>query len=139
MDTKDLKIEWLYRLKKKILFSLLGVLTLAIMVTMVFIAVNLRETLVDDSKLKTRELAVTINSNLHHLMILRSTEAIQDTLEDVVKENESVLQATILNSQGRVSYSSDRSLLGSTYDRYVLGTCICAINFRRRNRTKYYS
>jgi diguanylate cyclase (GGDEF)-like protein len=123
MDTKDLKIEWLYRLKKKILFSLLGVLTLAIMVTMVFIAVNLRETLVDDSKLKTRELAVTINSNLHHLMILRSTEAIQDTLEDVVKENESVLQATILNSQGRVSYSSDPSLIGSTYDRYEDASC----------------
>ena len=39
------------------LFSILGVL----MVTMVFIAVNLRDTLVNDSKLKTHELAVTIN------------------------------------------------------------------------------
>ena len=72
IDTKELKIDWLYRLKKKMLFSLLGVLTVAIMVTMVFIAVNLRDTLVNDSKLKTQELAVTINSTLHHLMILRA-------------------------------------------------------------------
>jgi len=34
MDTKELKIDWPYRLKKKMLFSLLGVLTVAIMVTM---------------------------------------------------------------------------------------------------------
>ena len=44
MDTKAQKIDWLYRLKKKRLFSLLGVLTVAIMVTMIFIAVNLRHT-----------------------------------------------------------------------------------------------
>ena len=111
MDTKELKIDWLYRLKKKMLFSLLGVLTVAIMVTMVFIAVNLRDTLVNDSKLKTQELAITINSNLHHLMILRAPEAIQDTLEHIVEENKSVTQATILNSQGSVTYSSDPSLI----------------------------
>lgn len=34
MDTKELKIDWPYRLKKKMLFSLLSVLTVAIMVTM---------------------------------------------------------------------------------------------------------
>jgi ABC-type sulfate transport system permease subunit len=65
MDTKELRIDWLYRLKKKILFSILGVLTVTIMLTMVFIAVKLRDTLVNDSKLKTHELAVTINSNFH--------------------------------------------------------------------------
>ena len=86
------------------LFSILGVL----MVTMVFIAVNLRDTLVNDSKLKTYEFAVTINSNLHHLIILRAPEA---------------TQATILNSQGSVTYSSDPSLIGSTYDRYEEASC----------------
>ncbi len=123
MDTKELKIDWLYRLKKRMLFSLLGVLTVAIMVTMIFIAVNLRDTLVNDSKLKTHELAVTINSNLHHLMILRAPEAIQATLENIVEENESVIQATILNSQGSVTYSSDPSQIGRIYDRYEEGSC----------------
>jgi diguanylate cyclase (GGDEF)-like protein len=123
MDTKELRIDWLYRLKKKILFSILGVLTVTIMVTMVFIAVKLRDTLINDSKLKTHELAVTINSNLHHLMILRAPEAIQDTLEKIVEENESVTLVTILNSQGSVTYSSDPSMIGSTYDRYEDTSC----------------
>ena len=126
METKELKIDWLYRLKKKMLFSIIGVLTVAIMVTMFFIAVKLRDALVNDSKLKTQELAITINSNLHHLMILRAPEAIQDTLNNIVEENESVVQATILNSHGSVTYSSERSLIGSTYDRYEDASCsIC--------------
>ena len=79
MNSKELKIDWLYRLKMKMLFSIIVVLTVSIVVTMIFIAVKLRDTLVNDSKLKTQELAVTINSNLRHLMILRSPQAIQDT------------------------------------------------------------
>ena len=98
-------------------------LTAYIMVTMVFIADNLRDTLVNDSKLKTHELAVTINSNLHHLMILRAPKAIQATLENIVDENESVIQATILISQGSVTFSSDPSLIGRTYDRYEDTSC----------------
>jgi hypothetical protein len=54
---------------------------------------------------------------------LRAPEAIQDTLEKIVEENESVTQATILNSQGSVTYSSDPSLIGSTYDRYEGASC----------------
>ena len=54
MISPDLKIDWLYRLKRKILFSLLGVLTATIAVTMVFIGVKLQETLVADSKVKTK-------------------------------------------------------------------------------------
>lgn len=98
-------------------------LTAYIMVTMVFIADNLRDTLVNDSKLKTHELAVTINSNLNHLMILRAPKAIQATLENIVEENESVIQATILISQGSVTFSSDPSLIGRTYDRYEVTSC----------------
>ena len=40
-----------------------------------------------------------------------------------MEENESVIQATILNSQGSVTYSSDPSLIGSTYDRYEEASC----------------
>ncbi len=80
MTFKTLKIDWLYNLKRKILLSILFVLTVSILVTMVFIAVKLRDTLVNDSKAKTQELAVTIDANLHHLMLLRAPDAIQDTL-----------------------------------------------------------
>jgi len=123
MDTKELKIDWLYRLKKKILFSILGVLAATIVVTMIFIAVKLHDTLLEESKLRTQELAVTIDSNLHHLMILRAPEAIQKTLEKVVAENASVSQILLLNSQGRVTYSSDPSVIGSTFDQYKDESC----------------
>lgn len=123
MDSKELKIDWLYHLKKKMLFSIIGVLTVTVIVTMIFIAVILRDTLTKDSKLKTQELAVTINSNLHHLMILRAPEAIQDTLEKIAAENDSLTQVTILNSQGSVTYSSDPSMIGTTFDRYENDSC----------------
>jgi diguanylate cyclase (GGDEF)-like protein len=123
MDSKELKIDWLYGLKKKMLFSILGVLTVTIVVTMIFIAIKLRDTLINESKIKTRELAVTIDSNLRHLMLLRAPEAIQDTLEKIVEGNDSVSQVIILNSQGSVTYSSDTSIIGSTFDRYEDNSC----------------
>ncbi len=123
MDSKELKIDWLYDLKKQMLFSIIGVLTVTIIVTMIFIAVILRDTLTKDSKLKTRELAITIDSNLHHLMILRAPEAIQDTLDKIAAENDSITQVTILNSQGSVTYSSDPAIIGTTFDRYENDSC----------------
>ncbi len=116
----------LYRLKQKMLLSILGVLTVTIVVTMIFIALKLRDAMVEDSKNKTHELAVTIDSNLHHLMILRAPAAIQDTLEKIVEENESVSLVVILNNEGDVTYSSDPSILGTTFDRYEDASCnIC--------------
>lgn len=123
MDNKELKIDWLYQLKKQILLSILGVLTVTIVVTMVFIAIKLQRTLVDDSKIKTNELAVTIDSNLHHLMILRAPEAIQDTLEKVAAENASIDQVFIVNNRGSVTYSSNRSAIGLILDRYDEPSC----------------
>ena len=40
-----------------------------------------------------------------------------------MEENKSVIQATILNSQGSVTFSSDPSLIGRTYDRYEDTSC----------------
>ncbi len=123
MTFKTLKIDWLYNLKRKILLSILFVLTVSILVTMVFIAVKLRDTLVNDSKTKTQELAVTIDANLHHLMILRSPDAIQDTLEKLVEKNDTVSLAFILNNQGNVIYSSDKAEIGTFLDKYKEETC----------------
>ena len=123
MISPDLKIDWLYRLKRKILFSLLGVLTVTIVVTMVFIAVKLQEALVADSSVKTKELAVTIESNLHHLMVLRAPEAIQKTLERVAEENEAITKIFILNNQGNVTYSSNKEAVGTIIDKYEDNSC----------------
>ena len=121
MHNKD--IDWLYLLKRKMLLSIFAVLTVTIIVTMVFIGIKLSDTLVRDSKVKTQELAVTINANLHHLMILRAPEAIQKTLEEIVKENAAISKVFILNNQANVSYSSDKAAIGTVIDRYAEESC----------------
>ena len=124
MKSQEHKIDWLYRLKRKMVLSILAVLTVTIIVTMVLIAMTLRGTLVDDSKTKTKELAVTIDSTLHHLMILRAPEAIQSTLEKIVAENDAITQVFILNNQGNISYSSDKADVGTFVDRSEEGSCL---------------
>lgn len=126
MLVNELKIDWLFRLKRKILLSILLVLAITIVVTMVCISFKLRDTLVDDSRDKTRELAVTIEANLHHLMLLRAPDQIQETLEMLVAKNASILRAVILNNQGKVVYSSDKAEIGMAIDRYEEPSCtIC--------------
>ena len=48
---------------------------------MIFIAQTLRTRLIEDSKNKTWELSEVIGSSLRHLMLVRNTEKIQETLE----------------------------------------------------------
>jgi len=123
MTFKPLKIDWLYYLKRKILLSILLVLAISVLLTMAFIAIKLRTTLINDSKIKTQELAVTIDANLHHLMILRSPNAIQETLEKLVEKNATISSAFILNNQGNVIYSSDKTAIGAALNKYKEETC----------------
>ena len=123
MSSQKQKNIWLYQLKRRMLLSILGVLTVTIVVTMVFLAIKLRDTLVSDSKTTTKELAVTIDSNLHHLMILRAPDAIQKTLEKIVEENDAVSQVFILNNQSNVTYSSNKAELGTIIDKYEEESC----------------
>jgi diguanylate cyclase (GGDEF)-like protein len=123
MTPKEMTIDWLYRLKKKILLSILLVLVLSILATMVFISVKLRSALVDDSRAKTEEIAETVNANLHHLMILRAPGVLQDTLEKMVDESESVTRAFVLNYDGLIVYSSDKKEIGTILDRDNDATC----------------
>ena len=123
MSSQEQKNIWLYQLKRKMLLSILGVLTVTIVVTMVFLAIKLRDTLVSDSKITTKELAVTIDSNLHHMMILRAPDAIQKTLEKIVEENDAVSQVFILNNQSSVTYSSNKAEIGTVIDKYAEESC----------------
>ena len=124
MKSQEHKIDWLYRLKRKMVLSVLAVLTVTIVVTMVFIAMMLRSTLVSDSKIKTKELAVTIDSTLHHLMILRAPEAIQSTLEKIVAENDAITEVFILNNQGNITYSSNKAEIGTFLDQSEDASCL---------------
>ncbi|PLX99329.1 MAG: hypothetical protein C0623_09655 [Desulfuromonas sp.] len=123
MSPAEMTIDRLYSLKKRILVSILIVLIISILVTMFFIAAKLRSALVEDSRDKTVEIATTINANLHHLMILRSPGALQDTLQKVADQSESVKKAFILNNDGRIVYSSTITDIGKSIDRFKDATC----------------
>jgi len=126
MLSNELKLDWLYRLKRKTLFIILGLLTLSIVSTMYFIADTLEKSLIEDSRQKTHELAVTIDSNLHHMMILRARDAIQKTLEHMVETNESISRTFVINNEGVITYSSNKDDVGTKMDRNTDSSCnIC--------------
>ncbi len=123
MAPTELKIDWLFRLKRNLLLSILAVLAVTITVTMLFIAIKLRSALEDDSKVKTRELATTILTSLNHLMLLQATEIIQETLEETVTGSPSVEHAYIINGKGEIVYSSEKGEVGTLLDRQTEETC----------------
>ncbi len=125
MQSKELiQSEWMHRYKKRIIFGILAVMTASIVLTMLFIAQTLRSRLVEDSKNETRELSQVIESSLRHLMLVRNTEKIQETLEVIGKSESSIIKAFILDKRGRVVYSSKKkSQTGQMINRFEDRSC----------------
>lgn len=123
-NSGETRLDWLYSLKKKILLGLFGILTLSIILTMVFIAVMLRDRLIKDSKHKTQELSNAIQSSLSSLMLKRDPDMIQGTIENIGSNNHSILKAFILDKHGRIAYSSDKNEIGRILDRYKEESCL---------------
>ena len=114
---------WMHRYKRKIIFGILALMTASIVLTMFFIAQTLRTRLIEDSKNKTWELSEVIGSSLRHLMLVRNTEKIPETLEVIGKSESSIVKAFILDKRGRVVYSSDRREIGRMIDRFQEDSC----------------
>ncbi|MDH4232053.1 MAG: diguanylate cyclase [Nitrospirota bacterium] len=123
MKKEEIKLDWVYPLKKKILFGILAILTLSIIATMVFIAAMLRESLLDDSKSKTQELSHAIETTLSSLMLMRNPDMMQGAMENIGKNNHSITMAFILDRTGRIAYSSDRKGIGQVLDRHAENSC----------------
>ncbi|MBI5205825.1 MAG: GGDEF domain-containing protein [Nitrospirae bacterium] len=122
-NLNSIKIDWLYPLKKKIIIGILGILTFSVIATMIFIALMLRSSLINDSKDKTQELSNAIQSSLSSLMLMRDPDMIQGTIENIGKNNHSLIKAFILDKTGRIAYSSDKSEIGKVLDKYHEQSC----------------
>ncbi len=116
---KEVRIEWLYVLKKKIFIFLF----LLIILSMVLSAFFLRNALLEDSKNKTHELAVAIQSSLKNLMLVRNADLIQGALDDIMAGSESIQKAFILDQDGRIAYSSNEEETGKSLDRFTEESC----------------
>lgn len=117
------KTEWMQPYKRKIVFGILAVISASVVLTMFFIAQTLRSRLMEDSKNNTWELSEVIGSSLRHLMQVRNTEKIQETLEVIGKSESTILKAFILDKAGRVVYSSRKQEIGLLIDRYRESSC----------------
>jgi diguanylate cyclase (GGDEF)-like protein len=114
---------WLYRYKRMIIIFILVSSTLAVVATMVSIAAFLRTRLLEDSKVKTRELGQVIRLSFSNLMLVRNPANIQHTLETIGSRESSLVKVFILNKNGRISYSSDKRDIGLIIDRFRDPSC----------------
>lgn len=117
------RMNWLYSFKRKLLFTIVSILTVSIFITIFIITLKLRTDLFEDTYQKSRELSEVIHSSLKNLMMTRNPDMIQQTLEEISGLSGAVSRAMILDHNGRVAYSSDRGDIGKVIDRFSDPTC----------------
>lgn len=100
--------EWLYGFKRKIIGGLVFLLLLSTVLSMFYITVMARDYLLQSSAANTHELADAISSSLKSLMLRRFPDEIQNSVSQLGKSSH-IMRIFVLNRQGRVIYSSDRS------------------------------
>lgn len=122
LHAKD-DLAWVYSLKKKMIMGLLGLLIVTTIISMVLIAVEARKRIMEDSAEKTQELAETIKSSMRTLMLKRDPNAIQDTLDDIGKNRDSIVKAFILHKSGMIAYSTEKKEIGTVLNRFEEQSC----------------
>ncbi|HWR72778.1 MAG TPA: GGDEF domain-containing protein, partial [Nitrospirota bacterium] len=120
---KKLDVQWLYPLKRKLLFGILGILSLSILATTVFIFLALRDGLAENSRLQSRELGNAVKASLESLMMTREPDRIQATLESLTENRDSIVKAFILDQRGTITYSTERREIGRVLDRFEESSC----------------
>jgi diguanylate cyclase (GGDEF)-like protein len=118
------EVGWLLPLKKKILVGIFGILAVSMSVTVFFIVTMLRDGLLTDSAVQTRELGNAIKNSVNKMMVMRSPVLIQDAIEDTVTGDSSIVKAFVLDRTGRIAYSSDKKEIGQVLDRHRNPSCV---------------
>ena len=120
---KDMRLEGLRSLKKKIMVILFFLAAASIVTAMIVIALLLRNTLADDGKARAHEISLIIRNTLKNMMIKRTDGLLQETMEEVVKDGY-LSKAFIIDRSGRIAYSSERSEVGRALDKSRDPSCI---------------
>lgn len=97
---------WLYQFKRRIIAGLIGILLGSTILSMLYITMMTRDYLLKNSAASTHELAGSISSSLRTLMLRRSPEEIQNTV-NLLGQSNHIVKIFILNREGRVAFSSD--------------------------------
>ncbi|TAN45415.1 MAG: sensor domain-containing diguanylate cyclase [Nitrospirae bacterium] len=116
--------EWFFGYKKKLIIGILVALTLSITFAMIVLAFLLRDRLIEDTKIKTRELSQIIKMSLGHLMLARDPEKIQSSLENFRNHESSIIRTIVLDRYGKIAYSTDKTERGRIIDRFKDSSCL---------------
>lgn len=116
-------MNWLYSLKKKILLLTFAIMSVLIIGTMFSIALMLRSTMINETKIKSQELSNAVQTTLSSLMMTRNPDVLQETIERIGGHNSSVAKAFVIDRNGKVVYSSDKNDIGRVLDRFSETSC----------------
>ncbi len=114
---------WIYSLKKKMLIGVLSLLVVLTATSLVLIAGVARKKLMEETAKNAQELGETIKSSLRILMLKRDPRMIQDTLDDIGKNKDPIVKAFILDTAGRIVYSTERKEIGTVLNRFEEQSC----------------
>jgi len=118
------KVEWIYRLKSRILIGILGLLAAFLSAALLFVVMTLRSSLHHDSRIKTQELGDAITSGLTTMMLRRDPAVIQETFDNMKKTAHSVAKAFIVDKNGRIAFSTERNEIGKILDKFNEPSCM---------------
>jgi diguanylate cyclase (GGDEF)-like protein len=122
-STGRLDTGWIFLLKRRILWGIFLLLSVFFFVITVVVVALLRESFLDTAQNTTLELGGSIKSSLKTLMMKRSPELIQRTLDEIGGNGKLISTVTLIDKNGRVAYSSDKTLAGKRLDRFREKSC----------------
>ena len=114
---------WAYSLKRRILWGIFVILSIFFIVITIAMAALLKERFLETMQKRALERGNTIKTILKTLMVKRSPELIQRTLDEIGGSGEIISNVILMDKNGRVAYSSDKSQTGKQLDRFKEKSC----------------
>lgn len=108
---------WMYRLKRRLLVSVFGVLLTLVTATVVLTSAVLRDRILEDSAGLTAEIGAAVEACLDVQMMAHDPAGIERVIENLAREDGPLVRAFILQADGRVAVSSEPGEQGRVLDR----------------------
>ncbi|KJU84023.1 GAF sensor-containing diguanylate cyclase [Candidatus Magnetobacterium bavaricum] len=106
------------------LVAIVNLLLLCSLIAVASVLILLPKAMLKNTQQMTHALSDTLLMTLRHLMMTHEQDAMQSIFDTLSKEEDTISAAFIINDKGRVVYSTDRTKVGITLDRFNEDSCI---------------
>ncbi len=117
-------IGWVYQLKKKMLVAIVYLLLLCSFIAAGSAFILLPKAMLKNTEQMTHALSDTMLMMLKHLMMSHEQQAMQSIFDALSNDKDTISSAFVVNDKGLIVYSTDRSKVGITLDRFKEASCI---------------